>query len=168
MLEDKETAPTEETTSQALDAALNYLSYRQRTEYEVRSKLIDRGFGEQTIEGAMKRLEAVGLVDDDAFVAAYVRDRVAHRPMGVRRMAQELYAKGISRDAALPVIETAMQEEGTDEIALARRVAERKCSSFSSRREEIAMTRKRLRDHLLRRGFDSRIIQGVLEELLPR
>ena len=103
MLENEETAPTEETTSQALDAALNYLSYRQRTEYEVRRKLIDRGFGEEIIEGAMKRLEAVGLVDDDAFIAAYVRDRVAHRPMGVRRMAQELYAKGISRDAALPV-----------------------------------------------------------------
>ncbi len=168
MLEGQGPAPTEETTTQAIDAALNYLSYRQRTEYEVRRKLVDRGFEEEVVEAAMRRLEAVGLVDDDAFIAAYVRDRVAHRPMGVRRMAQELYAKGINRDAALPVIETAMQEEGTDEISMARRVAERKCASLRSRQEEIALTRKRLRDHLLRRGFDPRVIHGVLDEVLPR
>jgi regulatory protein len=161
-------APAEETTTQAIDAALNYLSYRQRTGHEVRRKLIDRGFDEETIEAAMTRLENVGLVDDDAFVAAYVRDRVAHRPMGVRRMAQELYAKGVTRDAALPVIEAALHEEGTDEVALARRVAEKKRGALRKRNEEAALTRKRLRDHLLRRGFDGRIVQGLLDELLPR
>lgn len=161
-------ASAEETTTQAIDAAINYLSYRQRTGHEVRRKLIDRGFDEATIEAAMKRLENVGLVDDDAFVAAYVRDRVAHRPMGVRRMAQELYAKGVTRDDALPVIDEALQQEGTDEITLARRVAEKKCGALRKRNEDSALTRKRLRDHLLRRGFDGRIVQGVVDEVLPR
>ncbi len=168
MLDGNQPVSAEETTTQAIDAALNYLSYRQRTGHEVRRKLSDRGFDEKTIDAAMKRLENVGLVDDDAFVAAYVRDRVAHRPMGVRRMAQELYAKGVPRDAALPAIEQALQGEDTDEVALARRVAQKKCGTLRKRNEDTALTRKRLHDHLLRRGFDGRIVQAVLDEFLPR
>lgn len=159
---------TEETTTRALDAALNFLSYRQRTGQEVRRKLMDRGFDDETIEAAMRRLENVGLVDDESFVAAYVRDRIAHRPMGVRRMAQELYLKGIRREEAVPLIEAALGHEGTDELDLARRVAERKGASLRRRDEDPALSRKRLRDHLLRRGFESRVIQKTLDEVLPR
>jgi regulatory protein len=159
---------TEETTTRALDAALNYLSYRQRTGHEVRRKLIERGFDDETVEAALRRLENVGLVDDESFVAAYVRDRIAHRPMGVRRMAQELYVKGIRREQAIPLIEAALGHEGTNELELARRVAERKGASLRRRDDELALSRKRLRDHLLRRGFDSRVIQAALDEVLPQ
>ena len=159
---------TEEATRAAVDAALNFLSYRQRTEHEVRRKLVDRGFGEETIEAAMTRLEDVGLVDDVAFIGAYVRDRIAHRPMGMRRMTQELRVKGITRDAAIPIIEEALREEGTDERSMARRVAEKKCPSLLARAEDRQVQRRRLREYLLRRGFSSRVIQEVVDEMLPR
>ncbi len=168
MSEETKLETTEETTTRALDAALNYLSYRQRTGHEVRRKLIERGFDDETVEAALRRLENVGLVDDESFVAAYVRDRIAHRPMGVRRMAQELYVKGIRREQAIPLIEAALGHEGTNELELARRVAERKGASLRRRDDELALSRKRLRDHLLRRGFDSRVIQAALDEVLPQ
>jgi regulatory protein len=154
--------------SRALDAALNFLSYRPRTGYEVRRKLVSRGFGPETVEAAMHRLSAVGLVDDAAFVSAYVRDRVAHRPTGVRRQQDELYTKGVPHEAAAPLIEAALHEEGTDERALARRVAERKCQSAAARRQDPRVLRRQVRDHLARRGFNLRIIHEVLDELVPR
>jgi regulatory protein len=129
----------------AIDAALNFLSYRQRTGREVRRKLVDRGFSEEAIEATMRRLGAVGLVDDEAFVGAYVRDRIAHRPMDVRRMVQDLYAKGIAREVSAPVIEEVL--------------------TLRSRSQNEAVLRRRLRDHLIRRGFDTRVVSEVVDEL---
>lgn len=156
---------SEETERRAIDAALNFLSYRQRTGFEVRRKLASRGFSEATIESALGRLSAVGLVDDEAFVGAYVRDRIAHRPMGIRRMAQELYVKGIPRDVALPVIERILEEEDTGERALADRVVAKKAGGVSGEPGDVALAKRRVRDQLLRRGFDSRVVRDVVEEL---
>jgi regulatory protein len=160
-------AGASEVERRAVDAALNFLSYRQRTGQEVRRKLAERGFSPETIESAMGRLCAVGLVDDEAFVAAYVRDRLAHRPMGVRRMAQELYLKGIPREVAQRIIERMLREEGADEWSLARRVVEKKRHTLSSRAGDRGVARRRLRDHLIRRGFESRVIREIVDELLP-
>ena len=41
-----------EPADKALDAALNFLSYRQRTGHEVRRKLVERGFDAETIDAA--------------------------------------------------------------------------------------------------------------------
>ncbi|MGD2216739.1 MAG: regulatory protein RecX, partial [Gemmatimonadales bacterium] len=127
---------SEEAARRAIDAALNFLSYRQRTGREVRRKLVERGFSPEVIEAALARLAAVRLVDDEAFVAAYVRDRIAHRPMGVRRMIQELYLKGIAREVALPVIEETLREEETDERTLAERVVAKKRRTLKSRPQD--------------------------------
>lgn len=155
---------TDEAERRAIDAALNFLSYRQRTGQEVRRRLSERGFSERTVEAAMRRLTGVGLVDDEAYVAAYVRDRIAHRPMGVRRMVQELYLKGVSREAALPVIEEVFRDEDTDERALAERVVERKRRTLT-RGGDKAVTRRRLREHLIRRGFGGHIVRDVVDEM---
>ncbi len=156
---------SEEVVRRAIDAALNFLSYRQRTGREVRRKLVDSGFSEEAIEATMRRLGAVGLVDDEAFVGAYVRDRIAHRPMGVRRMVQDLYAKGISREVSAPVIEEVLRDEDTDERTLARQVVEKKRRTLHSRSQNEAVLRRRLRDHLIRRGFDTRVVREVVDEL---
>jgi SOS response regulatory protein OraA/RecX len=138
---------SEEAARRAIDAALNFLSYRQRTGREVHRKLAER---------------------DEAFVAAYVRDRIAHRPMGVRRMIQELYLKGIAREVALPVIEETLREEETDERTLAERVVAKKRRTLKSKTRDEAVLRRRLRDHLIRRGFETRVAKDAVDTLFPR
>lgn len=159
---------SEEAARRAIDAALNFLSYRQRTGREVRRKLVERGFSAEVIEAALARLTAVRLVDDEAFVAAYVRDRIAHRPMGVRRMIQDLYLKGIAREVALPVIEETLREEETDERALAERVVAKKRRTLKSKTRDEAVLRRRLRDHLIRRGFEARVAKDAVDALFPK
>lgn len=151
----------------AIDAALTFLSYRPRTDREVRRKLAERGFAEGTIETAMERLCAVGLVDDEAFIGAFVRDRIAHRPMGVRRMAQELYLKGVPRDVGVPAIHRVLDAEETSERDLAERVVTKKLESPPKAAAQLAVFRRRLRHHLLRRGFDHAVVRDVLAAALP-
>lgn len=152
-----------EAERRAVDAALNFLSYRPRTAREVRRKLLERGFSDVVVEAAMSRLTAVSLVDDEAFIGAYVRDRITHRPMGVRRMAQELYVKGIPRDVAVPVIARVLAEEKTSERAMAERVVAKKLPALPRSPSAAAAFRRRLRDHLLRRGFDLAVVREVME-----
>jgi len=154
-----------EAQRRAVDAALNFLAYRQRTGQEVKRKLASRGFSEQTIEAAMRRLTAVGLVDDRSFVGAYVRDRIAHRPMGVRRMIKELYVKGVPREVSVSVIEEVFQDEHTDERGLAERVVEKKRRTLATRAGDEAVLRRRLRDHLVRRGFGGPLVGDVVNSL---
>ncbi len=155
----------EEVERRAIDAALNFLSYRQRTGQEVERKLASRGFSEETIGSAIRRLGDVGLVDDEAFVGAFVRDRIAHRPMGVRRMVRELYMKGIAREVSEPVIQEVFEDEHTDERELAMRVIEKKRRTLATRFGDERVLRRRLRDHLIRRGFDGRLVGDVVNEL---
>jgi SOS response regulatory protein OraA/RecX len=104
-------------------------------------------------------------IDDEAFVGAYVRDRIAHRPMGVRRMVRELYVKGIPRDVAAPVIERMLEEEDTDERSLAERVVAKKRLGYVSEPGDHSIARRRVRDQLLRRGFDPRVVRDVVADL---
>lgn len=164
-------APTPETLDergQAVEAALNFLSYRPRTRHEVQRKLVSRGFSEDATEAALQRLDAVGLIDDAAFVALYVRDRISHRPMGSRRMVNELYLKGIPRERAGPLIEAALQDEAVDERSLAVRVAEQKYGTLSARQEPTAVLKRRLRDHLASRGFAPGLAREVVDSLIDR
>ena len=156
-------APTgaDDEESRAVDAALSFLSYRPRTSEEIRRKLVTRDFSEKIIAAALERLDAVRLVDDEAFVASYVRDRIAHRPMGVRRMTNELYVKGVSREVALPVIESVLQEEEVDERVLARRAAERVHRTIRERGEPEKVMR-RLLHHLIRRGFSPEVAKSAV------
>ncbi len=164
----QESVPTEpeEERGQALEAALNFLSYRPRSCQEVRRKLASRGYDEGIIETAVERLTAVGLLDDEAFIGNYVRDRIAHRPMGVRRMANDLYLKGISRDVAVPVIKHVLRHDGVDERALAMRAAEKRHQALERGGAVDSTMRRRLGEHLARRGFGPGLINDIVGELI--
>ncbi len=149
-----------------MDAALAFLSYRPRTRREIQLKLASGGFDETTIEAALNRLDKVGLVNDLVFIETYVRDRIANRPMGIRRMAQELYAKGIPREKTLPVIERVLGEENLEERALARLAADKKFASLRDHADRQA-ARRRLSGYLARRGFDREVIREVVDARLP-
>jgi SOS response regulatory protein OraA/RecX len=79
-------------------------------------------------------------------------------------MIRELYLKGISREVADKVIEEVLQGENTDERALAERVVEKKRRTLSRAGEERVL-RRRLRNHLIRRGFDGPVVRDVLDDV---
>lgn len=153
-----------EPVGEAIDAALHYLSYRPRARQEVRRKLEDRGFSAPVIEAVLERLEALDLIDDAGFVELWVRDRVARRPTGIRRLLSELYYKGISRELASPIIQRVLREEGTSERELAKRAARVRYRALSDPDDRVV--RRKLYGHLSRRGFPSGIARDVVRALL--
>ena len=80
----------------AREKALNYLSYRPRSEAELRSHLLEGDFAEATVDEVLHRLREVGLVDDEAFARYWVDNRARFRPRGKRMLVQELRQKDVA------------------------------------------------------------------------
>jgi regulatory protein len=161
------------------EAALNILSYRARTRAELKRKLLGKGFHPARVEPCLDRLEQRGLLDDEAVAAAFVRDRIRLRPRGKIRLAQELRAKGVERDAAGRVVDAVLGDEEITEADLVRQVV----SAWLSRQGAATVqalgakertpasekARRRLHGHLARRGFGGAALglgMQVVRELL--
>jgi len=138
----------------AREKALSYLSFRPRSEAELRNYLLESDFSAATVAEVLERFRGVGLVDDEAFARFWADNRARFRPRGKRMLVQELRQK----DVASGVIETTLAEY--DEVAAAQQVAEEQARRLAHLPPD--QFRRRLWDRMLRRGFSPDIIQEIL------
>jgi regulatory protein len=149
-------------TESAMERALGFLSYRSRSREEVRRRLDRDAVPDPIRDRVLGRLEGTGLLDDDAFCAAYVRSRIAVHPEGVRRMAEELHRRGVPRTRSLPAIQRALEGEGVTEAELLARAGEKRLRALGGLSPAVA--RRRLFEHLARRGFPLEAVRAWVEE----
>lgn len=144
-----------EASADAISAALRLLSYRPRSETELRQRLARRGAPLALVDSTIQRLRELGLVDDAAFARAWVESRERASPRGQRLLRQELRAKGVNSDASRELV------EGVDDAEAALRASARRAASLSGLPQ--AEFRRRLGDFLRRRGFDYETIRLTVE-----
>ena len=145
------------------DAALNLLSYRARTRAELRKRLRQKGFRPVRINLCLDRLEERGLIDDASVAAAFVRDRLRHRPKGRSALTAELRTKGIAAELAHRTIDRVFDSERTSDQDLARIAVEKWVARQNPAvlealvddewSDEKQKARRRLTSWLARRGF---------------
>ena len=141
----------------AYEAALLLLSYRPRSESELRTRLLRRGLGAEAIAAALERVRQAGLLDDAAFARAWVEDRGSARGRGRRTLAAELRAKGVDPEAAEPAL------AGVDDAERALEAARQR----SARLGDLPWRdfQLKLGGFLSRRGFGYETIGPVLRTL---
>lgn len=147
----------------ARDAALRLLAHRPRTASELRQRLLRKELPVDLVEECLSELEAQRLLDDANFAEMFARDRIRLRPQGRRRMLQELRVRGVQEETASAAVDSAMEEEETDELALARQSVRRWRARPG---EEPQRARRRLAAYLARRGFGADTAAVVLDEVL--
>jgi len=146
--------------SRATEAALVFLSYRPRSEKEVRDRLRRGGFEQDAIEQAIARLHEWRYLDDADFARRWVENRTAHRPRGRRLLQQELRHKGIDVEIAREAIDDA----DLDETGAAEALARRRLPAYAG--DEPAAIRRRLGAYLARRGYGYDVIRVALDRAL--
>ncbi|MDI3340543.1 MAG: RecX family transcriptional regulator [Sphaerobacter sp.] len=144
----------------ATQAALHFLSYRPRSEREVRDRLHRRGFSDEAIAAAIERLERWRYLDDAAFARFWVENRAEHQPRGRRALRAELRAKGVEPE----LVEVAIDEVGGDEQAAALALARKRVTAL--RGLDPSVQRRRLAGYLQRRGYDWDTVRRVLDAVL--
>ena len=142
---------------EAISSALRLLSYRQRSERELRDRLARKRVPQPLCDEVIARLRELSLIDDEAFALSYVQARDQTSPRGRRLLAQELRTKGIPRRA----IEGPLA--GVDESGAAYRAAARRARSLAP--QTHADFRRRLGGFLLRRGFDYEVSRATTDRL---
>jgi regulatory protein len=147
----------EDSRERALQQALLFLSYRARSEAEIRQNLRKHEYPEAVIEEILERLRQDGFADDRQFARAWVENRNTFRPRGRRALAMELRQKGIDDETIQSTL------EGVDEETLAYEAGLRKASRL--RILEWNDFRKKLGDFLSRRGFSYPIIASTVSRL---
>lgn len=138
--------------------AINFISYRQRTEFEVTRKLRSLDYNDNIIDLVIKRLRNAGLIDDERFALLWVENRSNTKPRGYRRLSFELKNKGISEDIIENTLGTAEEEK-----ELAKRAALKKFRHLPEKEPEAF--KKKLFSHLAYRGFTYDTINTVVREL---
>ena len=158
------------------EAALNLLSYRMRTRSELKRRLRQKDFRPARIDLCLDQLEAKGFLNDEAAAAAFIRDRLRHRPRGKARLSSELRSKGLDTDTVNRVINDVFEIEGIDDLLLARQVAEGwlrrqnqdtiKTLADTAHSQSREKVRRRLYGHLTRRGFRGDALRTAIEETI--
>ncbi len=147
----------EEAREHALQQAMLFLSYRDRSESEIRQNLRKHDIPEPVIEQTLERLKQDGLANDQKFARTWVENRRAFRPRSRRMMAMELRQKGLGDEA----ISSATQS--IDDEALAYEAAQKKVSRLKNL--EWNEFRKKMSDFLGRRGFSYTVISPVVTRI---
>ena len=101
-------------------AAALFLSYRPRSEPEIRERLRKRGFDEDSIEAVMEKLKRQNLVDDNAFAQFWKENRESFSPRSQWLTRLELRRKGIADQIIEEAVATIDDEESAYRAALKR------------------------------------------------
>jgi regulatory protein len=141
----------------AYERVLNYLTFRPRSEAEIRRYLQKKDLDSVGVDDILARLARTGLVSDHDFAQFWVENRQAHHPRGARALRSELRQKGIAGE----IIESAVG--AVDEAANALEAAQHVLRRFAHLDEQTF--RRRLLGLLQRRGFGYDISKRVTDHL---
>lgn len=143
-------------------AALKYRSYRPRSKKEIAEYLHKKEFDDQAVAKALAYLESVNLVNDEEFARTLCRDRMHLKPVGKQVMKQLLFKKGIHGGIIQRTIDEFYSSDTERDLALQE--AAKKMKRLAALPPMTA--KRRLFDHLLRRGYDVSISRTIVNNLI--
>ena len=145
--------------NRCLNAAARYLSYRPRSEFEIRERLHRRGFNGDSVEAVLAKLKEQGLVDDTAFAQFWKDNRESFSPRSQWLTKLELRQKGVASDIIDRVVDDIDNDDSAYRAALSK--------ARSLPRSDYQSFCRRLGAYLKRRGFGYGVINHTIERLWP-
>lgn len=139
--------------------ALKLITFRDRTEKELRDKLREKGYDENTIEDEIVFLKDYGYIDDGRYAKSFTNDAISIKKWGRIRVYNELLKRGIDRETIAAALEDAFQDDSTDAVTavLESRFKE---ADLGNPRE-----RTRIFNYFMRRGYAPEEIKGAMNRV---
>jgi len=140
----------------AYQQALKFMSYRPRSEQEVRQNLIKHDVIGDNLNRVIERLQYNGYIDDKRFAQIWVENRNEHRPRSKRMLAYELRQHGIEQNTIEQIT------DGLDEYDLAQQAARKQVQKY--KKLEWIDFQKKLLGFLSRRGFNYQTSKLIVDQ----
>ena len=146
----------------AKSRAINYISGKLKTKYEVRLKLKEKDFTEDIIDEVIDILEREEYLNDRLYCEVFIEDKKQLNGYGKNKIKSLLIQKGISKS----VFEDFLDEfEYEEEFDNALKMGIKKLNLLSNE-EDIFKKKQKLINYLAYRGFSFDVINDVLREIL--
>ena len=143
----------------AREKCLRLLERRARSAAELRQRLKEAGFEQNTIDSVLGNLERAGLVYDAEFARAWVASRAASGAAGRHKLRWELRRKGIAEELVRQSVDEAVDD--ATELKQALDLARRRLRGQTADVPALV----RLRRLLLGRGYGFGTVEEVVRQL---
>ncbi|MEL3962395.1 recombination regulator RecX [Lysinibacillus endophyticus] len=150
----------EDEIAKAFNRAIQYLSFQMRSEYEVKKKLLDAGFGESVVFEAIRKLEKIGLLNDETYSKALLETRKKTAKKGPRAIKQDLIKKGIDKETQKKVLDSFTYEE---QVKIAMDLAEK--TVRANNKKTPMQIKQKVQDVLLRKGYSYSVLNEILDQI---
>ena len=146
----------------AKSRAINYISGKLKTKYEVRLKLKENGFAEDVIDEVLDILEKEEYLNDKVYCEIFIEDKKKLNGYGKNKIKSLLIQKGISKN----IFEDFLNEfEYDEEFDNALKMGIKRLNLLSNE-EDNFKKRQKIINYLAYRGFGFDVINDVLKEIL--
>lgn len=161
----------EEIYSKVYTKVLNFLSYKQRSRYEIEKRLkkyLDKvkSISKKEIDEiyceVLDQIEKDGYIDDKYFTQTYLNtQRNSPKSKSVMQLRQFLLKKGISRE----LIQTELENIDDDfEIESIKKAAKKKLNQLKDKRDIVR--KQKLLKFLVRKGYKYQNVYSVVDSLI--
>lgn len=140
---------------------LRLLTMAPKTRAQLADALRKRDVPEDAANAVLERFSEVGLIDDEAFAAAWVSSRHSGRGLARRALAQELRRRGVAEET---VKDAVGQLDPDEEAETARRLVDRKLAATRGVEPQARM--RRLVGMLARKGYSPGLAFRVVREAI--
>ncbi len=135
--------------------AFRILTLRPHSEQELRTKLGERGFGEEIVAAVLEKCRRLGYLDDAQYARSRARELAVNRLFGDSRIGRDLRDRGIPEELSRQAIAEAraeLTEAAAVETLLHRKERARACPPLDDKQ------RLHLARGLLGKGFPRSLI----------
>ena len=123
--EDRVIKDPERSRKKTFDRAVNLLTYKPRSIEEIRTRLLEKVWtNEEIVDGVIEKLKEYNYLNDEQFATSFAASKIRGKPIGKRRLAQDLKKKKIDSGTIEKALDSAYEE--TPESDLIERAIEKR------------------------------------------
>lgn len=139
----------------AFDTGLYYITFKDRTLKEIRTKLKEKGYSDSEIDEAVLKLQEYGYINEENYAFSYIKSNISKK--GTRRIARELSGKGLDKDIITAQLD--MFDNSEEDV-----ICNMLNSRFSTVDFEDDRQVRRIYSFFARRGFSYGSISNALSK----
>ena len=146
---------------------LRFLAIKTHTEFELKKKLIRKGFKSNIIGDALEKAKGLNLINDLSIVKQFIHEQLDLGRFGKNRIIQKLQRRGIKSEVIRTNLSTYYSEKSGENVERvnALKVGERKLRVLD-REPDYRKKKEKLLRFLANRGFSSSICYDTANQLL--
>ncbi|MEF9951209.1 MAG: regulatory protein RecX [Clostridium sp.] len=147
---------TEESKIEAYNKALDIISFKDSTSFEIKNKLSKRGYSDDVIEYVIEKLSNYNFINDEKYAQNQLKYLEKYKKQGKNKIMYSLKQKGVSKD----ILENLEFNEEI-EYESAKSLFEKKLKQL----ENDPKKKEKIYRYLASRGFTNSIVLKLIKDI---